>query len=115
VAKNPRHTLRPLIKSLKQEIDSAIKDQVSNTWQQTLQSLDTTNTKDTWRITKSLTNTSLKIPPLKHNGKAAITNQEKVNMFEDTLEEIFKTNPDVDTNFTASTEQVVIVFQKQPP
>jgi hypothetical protein len=36
-------------------------------------------------------------------------------MFADTLEEIFKTNPDFDTNFTVSTEQVVTEFQKQPP
>jgi hypothetical protein len=107
-------TLRPLINSLKQEIDSAIKDQISNTWQQTLQRLNTTSMKDTWRITKSLTNTSHQVPPLKHNGNIAITNQEKVNMFADTLEEVFTANPDVDTNFTVSTEQVVTTFLKQP-
>jgi hypothetical protein len=83
---------------MKQKIDSAIKDQISNTWQQTLQGLDTTNTKDTWRITKSLTNTGNKIPPLKHNGNVPITNQDKVNIFADTLGEIFQTNPYVDTN-----------------
>jgi hypothetical protein len=55
--------------------------------------------KDTWRITKSLTNTSHQVPPpLKHNGNIAITNQEKVNMFADTLQEVFTANPDVDTN-----------------
>jgi hypothetical protein len=36
-------------------------------------------------------------------------------MFADTLEEIFKTNPGVDTNFTFSSVQVVTEFQKQPP
>jgi hypothetical protein len=73
--------------------------------------------KDTWRITKSLTNTSHQVPPpqkKKHNGNIAITNQEKVNMFSDTLEEVFTANPDVDTKFTVSTEQVVTTFLKQP-
>jgi hypothetical protein len=68
--------------------------------------------KDTWRITKSLTNTSHQVPPIKHNGNIAITNQEKVNMFADTLEEVFTANPDVDTKFTVSTEQVVTTFLK---
>jgi hypothetical protein len=54
-------TLRPLINSLKDQIDSAIK-QVSNTWQKTLQALDSTNMRDTWRITKRLTRDSLDIP-----------------------------------------------------
>jgi hypothetical protein len=57
---------------------------------------------------------SLRIPPLKHNGKIAITNQEKVNMFADTSEEIFATNPDVDANLIVSTEQVITEFLKQP-
>jgi hypothetical protein len=39
-------TLRPLINSLKEQIDSAIKQQLSNSWQKTLQGLDTNNMKD---------------------------------------------------------------------
>jgi hypothetical protein len=38
--------LRPLISTLKEQIDSATKEQSSNTWQKTLQSLDTNNMKD---------------------------------------------------------------------
>jgi hypothetical protein len=64
-------TLRPIINSLKEQIDSAIKEQLSSTWQKTLQSLNTNNIKDTWRITKSLTNDNLNIPPLTINGKTA--------------------------------------------
>jgi hypothetical protein len=106
-------TLRPHINAL--ELETDIKDQVWNTSQRTLQSsLDTTNIKDTCRITKSLTNTSLKTPPLRKNSKIAITNQEKVNTFANTLEEIFTTNSDADPNFTVSTEQVVTEFPKQP-
>jgi hypothetical protein len=45
-------TLRSLIGYSKEQIDSAIKEQVSNTWQKTLQGLDVKNTSDTWRITK---------------------------------------------------------------
>jgi hypothetical protein len=43
--------LRPLINSLKVQIESAIKEQLSNTWQKTLQRLATNNMKGTWRIT----------------------------------------------------------------
>jgi hypothetical protein len=91
------------------------KDQVSNTLQRSLQSLDATNINDTCRITKSLTNTSFQITHLKHNSKTAITTQENVNMFADTLEETFQTNPDADTNITVSTEQAVTAFLQQPP
>jgi hypothetical protein len=62
-------TLRPLINSLKEQIDSAIKEQVSNTWQKTLQALDTNNMRDTWRITKSLTKDNHTIPPSQSIGK----------------------------------------------
>jgi hypothetical protein len=51
-------TLRPLINSLKDQIYSAIKAQISKNWQKTLQGLDTNNMRDTRRITKSLTNTN---------------------------------------------------------
>jgi hypothetical protein len=106
-------TLRPLINSLKEQIDSAIREQLPNTWQKTLQGLDTSNEKDTWRITKSLTNTNPNIPPLTVNGKTA-TIQEKLNAFADTLEQIFTTHSDVDSTFTVSTDQVVNYFLKQP-
>jgi hypothetical protein len=51
-------TLRPLINSLKEQIDSEITEEFSNTWQKTLQGLDTNSMRDAWRITESLTNTS---------------------------------------------------------
>jgi hypothetical protein len=51
--------LRPLINSLREQIDSAIKEQLSNTWQKTLQGLDTNNMRDTWRLTNSLCGTAL--------------------------------------------------------
>jgi hypothetical protein len=107
-------TLRPLINSLKEQIDSAIREQLSNSWQKTLQGIDTNNMKDTRRITKSLTNTSLNIPPLTVNGKTATTIQEKLNAFADTLEQIFTTNSDVDRSFTITSEQEVNDFLKQP-
>jgi hypothetical protein len=107
-------TLRPLINFLKEQIDSAIKEQLSSTWQKTLQSLNTNNIKDTWRIIKSLTNDNPNIPPLTINGKTAYTTQEKLNAFGDTLDHIFTTNPDVDNSFTVQTEQTVNDFLKQP-
>jgi hypothetical protein len=70
--------------------------------------------KDTWRITKCLTNATPNIPPLTINGKTAYTTQEKLNTFGDTLEHIFITNPDVDNSFTVRTEQTVNDFLKQP-
>jgi hypothetical protein len=100
-------TLRPLINSLKEQIGSAIKEQLSNTWQKTLQALDT-NMRDTWRITNP------NIPPLTINGKTATTPQEKGNAFVDSLEKIFTTNSDADRTFTVSTEQAVNDFLKQP-
>jgi hypothetical protein len=96
-------TLRPLINSLKAQIDSAIKEQVSNTWQKTLQGLDNNNMKDTSRITKCLTKDNHTIPPLTIYGKTANTAKEKLKAFADTLEHIFTTNPDVDHSFTVST------------
>jgi hypothetical protein len=107
-------TLRPLVNSLKEQIDSAIKEQLSNTWQKTLQGLDTNNMRDTWRINKSLTNTSSNIPPLTINGKTVTETQGKVNAFADTLEQIFTTNSDTDRALTANTEQVVNDFLEQP-
>jgi hypothetical protein len=67
------NTLHPLINSVKEQIDSAIKEQLSNTWQKTLQNLDTNNMKDTWRISKRLTNTNPNISPLIIKGKTAYT------------------------------------------
>jgi hypothetical protein len=96
-------TLRPLINSLKEQIDSAIKEQLSNTWQKILQGLDSNN-KDTWRITESLTDTNPNIPPLTINGKTATTIQENLNAFSDILEQIFTTNSDIDCTFILSTE-----------
>jgi hypothetical protein len=63
---------------------------------------------------KGLTNTSHKIPHLKHNGKTAIRNQENANLFADTLEEIHTANQHVDTNFAISMEQAVAEFLKHP-
>jgi hypothetical protein len=51
--KEPVTLLFVLSLTLKEQIDSAIKEQLSNTWQKTLQGLDINNMKDTWRITKS--------------------------------------------------------------
>jgi hypothetical protein len=62
-------TLRPFINSLKEQMDSAIKEQLSNTWQKILPGLDSNNMRDTWRITKSLTNTILISHPLPLMGK----------------------------------------------
>jgi hypothetical protein len=70
--------------------------------------------KDTWRITKKLTKSNHNIPPLTSNGKSATTTQEKLNLFADTLEHVFTTNPDVDHSFTVRTEQEVNDFLKQP-
>jgi hypothetical protein len=66
--------------------------------------LDTNNMKDTWRITRNLTNTNSNIPPLTVNGKTATTIQEKRNAFADILEQIFTTNSDVDRTFIVSME-----------
>jgi hypothetical protein len=107
-------TLRPTINSLKEQIDTAIKEQLSNTWQKTLQGLDTKNMTDTWRITKHFTNDHPTIPPLNINSKVAVTTQEKLKAFADTLELIFTTNPESDHSFTVSTEQAVNEFLKQP-
>jgi hypothetical protein len=107
-------TLRPLINSLKEQIDSAIKNHVSNSWQKTLQGLDSNNMNDTWRITKSLTKDFHITPPFTFNGKTANTTEEKLKTFADTLEHIFTTNPIVDHSFTVSTERVVNDFLQQP-
>jgi hypothetical protein len=108
------NTLRSLINSIKEQIDSAIKEQLSNTWKKTLQSLNTNNMKDTWRITKCLTNANPNIQPLPINDKTAYITQEKLNAFGNTLEHIFTTNPDFDNSFTVRTEQIVNDFVKQP-
>jgi hypothetical protein len=107
--------LRPRINSLKQQIDMAIKNQLCSNWHHTLQNLDTNNIQDTWRITKHLTNDHSNIPPLKLNNKSAITQQEKVNLFADTLQDIFTTNPDQTPEFSKTTEHDVMNFLNQSP
>jgi hypothetical protein len=77
--------------------------------------LDTSNIKDTWRITKHLTHDYSNIPPLKLNNKSAITQQEKVNVFADTLQDLFTTNPDRNPEFSKTTEHAVIYFINQSP
>jgi hypothetical protein len=70
---------------------------------------------DTWRITKHLTNDNSNIPPLKLNDKSAVTQQEKVNFFADTLQEIFTTNLDRNPEFSKATEHTVMNFLNQSP
>jgi archaellum component FlaC len=59
--------------------------------------------RDTWRITKSLTNNIPNTPPLTFKGKTATTIQEKLNSFADNLKQILTTNSDVGRDFTART------------
>jgi hypothetical protein len=70
--------------------------------------------KDTWRITKCLTNANPNIPQLTIIGKTAYTTQEKLNAFGDTLGHIFTTNPGAENSFTVRTEQIVNDFVKRP-
>jgi hypothetical protein len=107
-------SLRPLINSLKLQIDSAIKYQLSDTWQKTLQSLDSSNMTDVWRITKRFTKDFPTTPPLAYNGAQAITVPEKLKAFADSLQQTFTPNPDSNKSFTALTEQQVKNFLKQP-
>jgi hypothetical protein len=107
--------LRPCINALKHKIETATNNQLSNTWQNILQGLGTDNIQDTWRITRNLTNDTNNIPPLKLNNRTATTNQEKVNLFADTLQDIFTTNPDGDPNFSKVTEITVRSFLSQIP
>jgi hypothetical protein len=105
-------TLRSLINSLKEQMVSAIEEQLSNTWQKTIQKVGTTNTKDTWSTHRCLTNTNPNIPPLTINRKTAITIEEKLNAFADNLKQIFTINPDIHHTFTVSTEHSVNDFLK---
>jgi hypothetical protein len=107
--------LRPRINALKQQIETAINNQLSNTWQHTFQGLDTDNIQDTWRIVRHLTNNTNNISPLKLHDRSAVTNQEKVNLFADTLQDIFTANPDTDPNFSKVIEKTVKNFLKQTP
>jgi hypothetical protein len=106
--------LRPIINSLKDEIDFAIKQQVSDSWSQSLQALNTTNMRDTWRITKRLTREPLNITPLTYNGFTAITIPDKLKAFADSLQKAFTANPDNNKHFTLHIEQLVQDFLHQP-
>jgi hypothetical protein len=66
-------------------------------------------------MTRNFTNDTNNIPPLKLNNRSAITNQEKVDLFADTLQDIFTTNPDGDANFSKVTQITVRSFQSQTP
>jgi hypothetical protein len=59
-------------------MDSAIKGQVSNSWQSPLQGLDTKNMKETWRITKRLTKGNNIITPLTIYGKRKPTHLSRI-------------------------------------
>jgi len=102
--------LRPRITALKEETDRAIKIQLSNNWHQTLQNPPTNNMQDKRSITKHLTNNTTDIPPMKRDDKLATTEQEKVNLFADTLQEIFTTNVEVNLTFSKTTEETVCKF-----
>jgi len=91
--------LCPLINALKEEIHRAIKTQLCNNWNQTLQNLDTSNFQDTWRIHKHLTNDAINIPLFKLNDKLATTEQQRLKLFSDTLQGIFTTNADVNSTY----------------
>jgi len=65
---------------------------------------------DKRRITKHLTNNTTDIPPLKRDEKLATTEQEKVNLFADTMQEIFTTNVDVNPTFSKTTEETICKF-----
>ena len=102
--------LRHRITALKEEIDRAIKTQLSNNWHQTLQNPATNNMQDKRRITKYQTNNTTDIPPLKRDDKLAATEQKKVNLFADTLQEIFTTNVEVNPTFSKTTQEPVCNF-----
>jgi hypothetical protein len=68
--------------------------------------------KETWRVTKTLTESNPNIPPLTINGKTTTTTQEKLKCFANTLEHVFTINPDFDHSFTVNTEQEVNDFLK---
>jgi hypothetical protein len=106
--------LRPVLNSLKDQIDCAIKQQVATSWSQSLQALDSSNLRDTWRLTKRLTREPLNIPPLTHNGFTAITIPEKLKAFADSLQKAFTVNPDNDKDFTLHIEQLVHEFLAKP-
>jgi hypothetical protein len=80
----------------------AIKNQLCTNWHHTLQNLDTNNIQDTWRITKHLTNDYSNIPPLKLNNESAITKQENVNLFADTLQDIFASHLELHSSITSA-------------
>jgi hypothetical protein len=105
-------TLRPLISSLKEQIHSAIKDQLTDTWQRTLQGLDSNSMNDTWRITKNVNKSNHNMPSLNINGKTATATREKLNLFGDILEHVFNTTTDAGHSSTISTEKVVNDFLK---
>jgi hypothetical protein len=52
---------------------------------------------------------------LKLNNKSAITQQEKVNLFADTSQDIFTTNPDRNPEFSKTTEHDIMYFLNQFP
>jgi len=56
-----------------------------------------------------------KIPSLKHNGKTAVTNQEKLNTYltlYPLIQYILKTHSDDNRNFTINTEQISNSFSR---
>jgi hypothetical protein len=98
--------LRPIINSLKEQIDFAIKQQVSDSWSQSLQALDTT---------KALNQgTSEHPPPLTYNGFTAITIPDKLKAFSDSLQKALTANPDNNKHFTLQIEQLVQNFLDKP-
>lgn len=64
------------------------RNEVCDIWFESLQGLDTCNFQDTYRITKQLTNHFTTIPLLELNDKFAVMQQEKVNLFSSTKQDI---------------------------
>jgi hypothetical protein len=102
-------TLRPLVNSLEEQIlvDSAITDKLSMAWKKLYRGW-TPRARETWRITKSLTNTKSVIShPLTIMGKLWPQFRGKLTHMR-IFWKLFTTNLDADRSF--STEQVVNDF-----
>ncbi|XP_045466777.1 uncharacterized protein LOC123675461 [Harmonia axyridis] len=108
--KQYRRTLNPSDKTILNKLTNDVKNRVGQVfnedWDKKLEELDTED-QSLWKMTTALTGRKMKakIPALKKGNQVAVTNEEKAEMFAESLEHQFKPNQKIsDDQFNQSVE-----------
>ena len=102
--------------ALRIQIRREMQEHVSNTWDNVLENLDTTNMRKTWNITKKILHQRTELPPIITQNGPIETPEDKAEVFANHLHKTFKPNRDnIDNQFTENTRMLVKTFMRTHP